>query len=116
MKIGLAIALLTAFPGIAFADSCTAIKFQRGKSGAVVQGTAYSDSMTCFSLETGAGQTATVKIASSGGEDTAFNIGGVVDNQTAYSFKTSAGVYQIDVYRTFAREAPVPFTMSVEVR
>ena len=41
---------------------------------------------------------------------------GVVDNQAAYSFKTSAGVYQIDVYRTFAREAPAPFKMSVEVR
>lgn len=57
--------------------------------------------MSCFTLETGAGQTATVKIVSSGGEDAAFNIGCVVDNQAAYSFKTSAGVCQIDVYRTF---------------
>lgn len=116
MKAGLAILLLTMSPSLAVADTCTAIKFQRGKSSAVVSGTAYSDSMTCFTLETGAGQAATIKIVSSGGEDTAFNIGGVVDNQAAYSFKTSAGVYQIDVYRTFAREAPVPFKMSVEVR
>lgn len=42
MKVGLAIALLTAFPRIALADDCTAIKFQRGTSGAVVTGTAYS--------------------------------------------------------------------------
>ena len=84
--------------------------------GATVAGTAYAESMTCFTLEVGAGQTATVKIVECGGEDTAFNIAGVVDNQADYSFRTAAGTYQIDVYRAFAREAPVPFKMLVEVR
>lgn len=116
MRIALVIALAIFFPAAALADNCTAIQFQRGTSGATVAGTAYAESMTCFTLEVGAGQTATVKIVESGGEDTAFNIAGVVDNQADYSFRTAAGTYQIDVYRTFAREAPVPFKMSVEVR
>lgn len=122
MKIVFVSALLSLCAGAAGADTCAAIKFAPGASGAVIEGTAYSESMTCFTLEVGAGQTATVRIVESGGGDTAFNIADVtrgsyvVDNQIAYDFQTSAGVYRIDVYRTFAREAPVPFRMSVSVR
>ena len=121
MWFGPALALLL-ISGAALADDCTAIMFQRGKSGAVVTGTAYSESMTCFTLETGAGQTATIQIVESSGEDTAFNVADlthgtyIVDNQTDYGFQTQAGTYQIDVYRTFAREASVPFKMSVAVK
>ncbi len=118
MRFGPALALLL-IPGAALADDCTAIMFQRGKSGAVVTGTAYSESMTCFTFETGVGQTANIQIVESSGEDTGFNVAElthgtyIVDNQIDYGFQTQAGT--IDVYRTFAREAPVPFKMSVVV-
>lgn len=117
MRPALTIALLLTC-GAAGADECTAIRFQRGTSGAVVTGTAYSypTPMTCYTLETGAGQTATVEIVESGGDDTAFNISGEVDNQFAYTFRTEAKTYQIDVYRTFARQPPVPFKMAVSVQ
>ena len=115
MRNGLTIALLLTC-GAAGADDCTAIRFQRGTTGAMVTGIASSEAMTCYTLETGAGQTATVEIVESGGDDTAFNISGEVDNQVAYTFSTEAKTYKIDVYRTFARQPPVPFKMAVSVQ
>ena len=121
MRLGLAIAFLIPC-GAAWGNDCTSIRFQRGTSGTVVTGTAYSETMTCYTLGTRAGQTATVEIIESGGEDTAFNIADlshdsyIVDNRDKYSFQTVAGTYRIDVYRTFARGEPVPFKMAVSVR
>jgi hypothetical protein len=77
---------------------------------------AESENFKCYTLETNAGQTATVKLMGRAQDDTAFNIDGVVDNRDLVTFKTDAKTYRIDVYRTFARERPIPFTMSVSVR
>jgi hypothetical protein len=98
------------------AERCQPIKFSRGTSSATVHGTARSEDLACFTLETGAGQTATVKLVGHPRDDTAFNIGGVVDNRESHTFKTKATTYKIDVYRTFPRGRPTPFTLSVSVR
>lgn len=103
-------------PGELRAEGCTQIKFSRGKSSAIIQGTAQSEAFACYTLKTSAGQVATIKLMGGRIDDTAFNIGGLVDNRASYTFKTKATTYRIDVYRTFPRGRPAPFSMSVSVR
>jgi hypothetical protein len=98
--------------------NCTPIQFPTGQTSATVRGIASNDGPTaCYTLSTRAGQTASLSIVQqSAKDDTAFNIDGVVENQDKYTFKTQAKTYKIDVYLTFARQPPRPFTMRVSVR
>ena len=102
--------------GALAAQSCKPIKFAPGRSSAMIRGTAQSNEHACYKLKTNAGQTATVKLLGRPKDDTAFNIDSLADNRYAYSFKTKAKTYKIDVYRTFPGGGPLPFTLAVSVR
>jgi hypothetical protein len=92
---------------------CTSIQFKPGTSSVNIQGTAPTDEpFACYTLATGKGQTATIRITKPDG--VAFNVAGLVDNRDNYSFKTEVKTYRIDVY-TMGR-GPTPFTMLVSVR
>jgi hypothetical protein len=114
--ITLGIAALCPAPANAQAPNCTSIPFPPGQTSTTIKGTARtSESPTsCYTLTTRAGQTASVSLVlHSPQDDTAFNIAGVVENQDKHTFKTQAKTYKIDVYLTFARSPPQPFTMRV---
>ena len=109
--------LLLASPVARAQQNCTPIQFPPGKTATTVKGTARNDPpFACYTLTTRADQTASINIVSqSPKDDTAFNIEGLVDNRDKYSFKTQARTYRIDVYLTFARQPPRPFSMQVMV-
>lgn len=98
-------------------DQCKPIQFTRGASSTTVSGTASNSEApaTCYTITTGKGQTARVRLTRKG-SDTAFTIPGVVDNREDYSFPTAARTYRIDVYRTLRATPPGPFTLQVSVR
>ena len=95
---------------------CTPIRFARGQSLAVVQGLAPSDEpFLCYTLTTGRGQVARLKLTRSNG-DTAFNIAGLIDNRDDHTFTTEAKQYRIDLYQMKSGVPPARFTMEVTVR
>jgi hypothetical protein len=96
-------------------QNCTPIKFAHDTSSATVKGVASSHDDgkegVCFTLATGRGQTATLKLIPFGPkDDIAFTVPGVVDDHDSYNFKTEAKTYTISVFRTFTREPDEPFT------
>jgi hypothetical protein len=107
----------TLIPCLAYA-ACEPIRFAPGASSATINGMALPavSPFVCYTLATGKGQTASLKLTRSNG-DTAFNISDVIDNRDEYSFKTEARTYQISLYQ-MSRGAtkPAPFTLSVSVR
>jgi hypothetical protein len=109
--------LLLASPVARAQQTCTPLRFPAGQTTIVVTGTARTDPpFACYFLTTQADQTASINILSqSPKDDTAFNIEGLVDNQDKYSFRTQNKTYRIDVYLTFARQLPRPFSMQVTV-
>jgi hypothetical protein len=72
---------------------------------------AWRDSFACYTLATGKGQTATLKLTCANSE-TAFTITDVIDYRVEDSFKTEARTCQIDIYQ-MSRVAinPAPFTL-----
>ena len=118
----IAIGIAAICPAAAIAQAprtnCTPIQFATGQTSTTIRGTAANEGpSSCYALTTRAGQTASISIVQqSPKDDTAFNIEGVVDNQDKYTFKTQARTYKIDVYLTFARQPPRPFTMHVSVK
>jgi hypothetical protein len=118
LTAGALVAAFSATPALA----CTPIHFAPGTSSATVKGIAQStgDSdapiKACYTLATGKGQTATLKMIEGPKDDAAFTIPGVVDNHDAYTFKTEAKTYTINVYRTFPREPDEPFTLQISVK
>ena len=118
LTAGALVAAFSATSGLA----CTPIQFAHGASSATVNGIAQSggDSdapiKACYTLATGKGQTATLKLVHGPKDDVAFTIHDVVDSHDEYTFKTDAKTYTIDVFRTFAREPDEPFTMQVSVK
>jgi hypothetical protein len=114
----LTISLVVAFVATAHAQAnCIPIQLSAGASSVTVKGTAKSDEpFACFTLATGRGQTATLKLIHGPKDDVAFSIPGVVDDHDSHSFKTDAKTYTINVFRTMGREPDEPFTMQVSVK
>ena len=97
-------------------DGCTPIQFPRGATSATVKGMAPSDTpFACYTFAAGRGQTATIRLTQAN-EDTAFNIGGIVDSRTNYSFRTEARTYGIDVYQIPRDRRDAPFAMEVSIK
>jgi hypothetical protein len=95
---------------------CAPIQFAHGSSSTTLQGMAPSDEpFTCYTLSTGSGQRAIIKLTKSNG-DTAFNIAGLVDSRSNYSFMTEAKTYRIDVYQMSRDRRDASFTMQVSVK
>jgi hypothetical protein len=115
---GLLIAVFSAASSLA----CTPVHFAPGTSSATVRGIAQSSGdsdapiKACYTLATGRGQTATLKLIHGPKDDVAFSIHDVVDNHDEYTFKTDPKTYTINVYRTFAREPDEPFTLQIAVK
>ena len=111
----LAIPLLVTSMPINAQSNCQAIRFKAGKYSATVKAMAPAEGVRCYTLATGAGQTATFRIRSENG-NIAFSIDGVVDAQTDYRFKTKRKTYRMVVFHVIRAPASAPFTMSVSVR
>ena len=91
------------------------IHFARGQSFATVRGAVGSDEpFPCYTLDTGKGQTATLKFTKTNG-NMAFSIYGLVDDRDSYSFKTEAKTYKFVVFQNM-RATPDPFALMVSVR
>ena len=99
-------------------DKCAPIQFARGQSSATVRGIApFGPPFACFTFAATRAQTATIRLTQSNG-NTAFNVGGVVDNQDNYTFRTEARTYKIDIYQITRELATrnARFAMQVTVR
>jgi hypothetical protein len=118
--IALVIGALTTTVAAHAQERCTPIQFARGATSATVKGMAPSwhppdAPFACYTFVAGRGQTATVKLTQAN-QDTAFNIGGLIDSRTDYSFPTEAKTYRIDVYQMNRDRRDVPFAMEVSVK
>ncbi len=99
-------------------NRCTPIQFAPGTSSATVRGIApFATPFACFIFAARRGQTATVTLTQSNG-NTAFNVGGLIDDQDNYSFATEARTYKIDVYQVIRNKVTpnASFAMQVSVK
>ncbi|MEL6317634.1 MAG: hypothetical protein AAFR16_08370 [Pseudomonadota bacterium] len=99
--------------GAAHAQQCKAIKFAPGTVSAEVRGVAPAEGVRCYTLRTGAGQTAALRVTE--GRNTAFSIEGLVDARDAYTFRTEAKTYRILVLQVLRAAAGERFRMTVRV-
>lgn len=107
--------LAACLPQVAGAGDCTPIRFEPGRSGALVEGLAPAEGVRCYSLSVSPGQQAHVGIVE-GDEGVAVSVPGVADNRRSVDFMTEAEHYELYVHQTFRAPAPVPFTMQVQVQ
>ncbi len=111
----LAAAFLLAWAPAALAKpACKPIQFAHGASSATIHGTAPADDTVCYTLATGKGQTADLKVTS--GSNTVFGIDGLVDAQESYHFTTERKTYEIDVGQLERSVTPEAFAIDVSVR
>jgi hypothetical protein len=108
-----AVALAVARPAMADAP-CTPIHFAAGQFSAIVHGMAPASNVACYSMDTGNGQQATLKIVK--GANTVFTIDGVIDAQDSYSFKTDKKTYIILIGQLMRSETPEAFDLDVMVK
>ena len=114
---GLGLAMLLLIPGVwpaQAAAACRAIRFEAGHDTAVVNGRAPADGTVCYTLATGNGQAAKLKIVT--GSNTIFSIDGLVDAQDEYSFRTERKTYEIDVGQLMRSNTAEAFALSVSVK
>ena len=116
LRASVAAMLLVACPALAQEPTnCTPIHFAKGASSATVSGTVGSDEpFPCYMLETGKGQTATLRFRKTNG-NMAFTIYGLVDDRDRYSFKTEAQTYKFIVFQNL-RSTPDPFSLMISVK
>lgn len=100
-------------PLSAQAQNCEAIRFPPGAHGTEITGIAPADGVLCYTLGTGANQSATIRVLE--GRNTVFSILDVVDAQTEYRFQTQAREYRILVTQLMRAALGEPFRLSVQV-
>ncbi|MEM9104240.1 MAG: hypothetical protein AAGC96_01185 [Pseudomonadota bacterium] len=99
--------------GLHAQENCKPVRFAAGASSAEVNGDAPPEDVLCFSLETGNGQTATVRVTR--GNNIVFSILGVVDAQDSFIFTTEAKTYEIIVGQLMRSVTDQPFTLQISV-
>ena len=93
---------------------CTQIRFETGQSSSTIRGLAPAGDVVCYTMATGRGQTAVLKVIS--GNNTIFAIDGLVDARDDYSFRTERKTYRILVGQLMRAVSPQAFAISVSVR
>ena len=93
--------------------ACTPIRFATGTTGADVEGVAPPEGVLCYSLETGAGQTATISVTR--GKNIIFSVSDLIDAQDRYTFTTEARTYEIIVGQLMRSISDEPFTLQISV-
>lgn len=99
--------------GAVRAETCEPIRFERGEYSGTVRGVAPPEGILCYTLGTGAGQRAEVRVT---GRNVFFSIRGVVDVQDHHSFTTEKKTYEILVGQLMRSLADQPFALTVTVR
>ena len=111
----LTVALLSLSPTWAEAqERCRPIQFAQNQSSAEIRGTAPAEGGVCYTLATGEGQTARVRVLS--GKNIIFNIEGVTDPRDDFEFRTQRKTYRINVAQLMRSVTPEAFKVSVSVR
>ena len=96
------------------ADGCKPIHFAAGERSTTVKGSAPAEGVVCYSIGTGADQTATLKVTS--GDNTVFTIDGLVDAQDSYTFKTERKTYKVLVGQLMRSASAEKFSLDVVVK
>jgi hypothetical protein len=96
------------------ADDCKPIRFDANRVSATIHGEAPPEDVVCYTLTTGRGQRAALKVTA--GRNTIFSIEGLVDARNAYDFTTEQKTYRILVGQLLRAVAPEAFAISVSVR
>ena len=96
------------------AGDCKPIRFETGRFSTTIHGEAPPDDVVCYTLATGRGQHAALKVIA--GRNTIFSIEGLVDARDAYDFTTEQKTYRILVGQLMRAVAPESFAISVSVR
>ncbi|MBY0331182.1 MAG: hypothetical protein K2X49_10985 [Acetobacteraceae bacterium] len=94
--------------------ACQAIRFPPGSFGTELRGVAPSEDVLCYTLATGEGQTARLRVLR--GNNVIFAIPGITDAQDAFSFRTQRRTYEILVGQLMRAVTPQPFLLSVSVQ
>jgi hypothetical protein len=114
-EVGLLV-LLTAALGAGAAhaqENCTPVHFERGKSSAIIHGTAPPEDVICYTFDAGAGQTANLKVSSS---NMIISVVGIGDARESWTFKTKAQTYKFIVGQLMRSVSNAPYTVTLSVR
>ena len=95
-------------------SNCISVKFSPGQSSAIISGKAGQESpFACFLFSTNGKRNASLRLIKTT-DDMAFNIDGVKDNESSYSFHATQSMYKVEVYKMF-RGGPSPFTLVISL-
>jgi hypothetical protein len=89
-------------------ENCTPVHFERGKSSAIIQGTAPPESVICYTFDAGAGQTANLKVS---GSNMIISVVGIGDARESWTFKTKAQTYKFIVSQLMRSVSNAPYTV-----
>ena len=96
------------------AGACAPIRLDAGRFSTTILGVAPAEDMVCYSMATGQGQRAALRVLS--GRNTAITVEGEADARTAHDFTTERETYRILVFQLLRAAAPEAFAISVSVR
>ena len=99
---------------LAASAPCQPIRFEAGHASTTLRGMAPVEAVACYSMATGRGQTATLKVTAGG--NTVFTIDGLIDAQDDYSFTTAHKTYRILVGQLMRAVSPEAFVLTVTVK
>jgi hypothetical protein len=95
-EVGLLVLLACALAALAAhaQENCTPVHLERGKSLAIIHGTAPPEDVICYTFGTGAGQTTNLKVS---GSNMIISVVGIGDARESWTFKTKAQTYKFIV-------------------
>lgn len=95
------------------AEACTEIRFAQGATSAEITGDAPPDDVLCYTMRTGAGQTARIQVLE--GLNVIVGVVDVADARDDLTFTTEARAYEIRVGQLMRAVQPQPFRVLVSV-
>ncbi|MBW6401468.1 hypothetical protein KPL78_26695 [Roseomonas sp. HJA6] len=93
---------------------CSDIRFPRGATGTTITGIASPEDVLCYSLATGAGQTARLRVTA--GRNIIIGVDGVADGRDDLTFTTERRSYRVRVSQLFRSLSSERFTIAISVR
>jgi hypothetical protein len=94
-------------------ENCAPVHFERGKSSAIIHGTAPPEGVICYTFDAGAGQTANLKVS---GSNMIISVVGIGDARDAWTFKTEVQTYKFIVTQLMRSVSNAPYTVTLSVR
>ncbi|AUH33452.1 hypothetical protein [Paracoccus tegillarcae] len=96
------------------AQTCTAVKFNPGESGAYVQGNLPPESLDCYTLAVRPGQNVFIEVVV-GGENVAITVVDVADARRRFDFAAPSSSVEFRVFQMFRSARAEDYAILVQV-